>query len=128
MVTYRGMPKASKEELAHLERVRALPCCMCLPGEQNSITEAHHILSGGRRLGHFFVIPLCKGKHHENVHLLRGEATQQLWRQVNATLGITRDWPASKIIPRPLSGQLAQPALLTDRDQPLRRPTLRLRK
>jgi len=99
MVGYAGKPKASSEEREHMARVKRLPCCVCLPEEQSSPTEVHHITEGSRRLGDFYVLPLCR-KHHENVHLLRNGATRQLWAELNKTLGVNRSWPQTKILPR----------------------------
>jgi len=55
--------------------VRAQPCLLCAPGEQQSITESHHIkrdpltglsLGGGQKAPHFATLPLCQRKHHWN--------------------------------------------------------------
>lgn len=101
MVAYRNMPKATPEELEYLARVRQLPCCVCLPGEQDSPTEGHHVLDGGRRIGNFFVIPLCRNLHHKQVHMLNHEMQKELVTQVHETLGITgHPYPQSKILPR----------------------------
>ena len=68
-------PPATPDERAHLQLVRAQPCLLCKPGEQRSITEAHHIkrdtttgqpLGGSQKAGHFEVLPLCQKKHHWN--------------------------------------------------------------
>lgn len=97
MVSYVGKARATSEESEYMQRVKLLPCCVCLPEEQSSPTEVHHITEGSRRLGNLYCLPLCR-KHHENVHLLRNQGAQQLWKQVNQTLGIRREWPTSKII------------------------------
>ena len=62
-------------EDAHLKSVRALPCILCGPGEQQSVTETHHIhrdpwtgqsIGGGQKVSHYAVIPLCQRRHHWN--------------------------------------------------------------
>lgn len=98
-MAYKGMPRATAEERAHLMRVRGLPCCICLPDEQKSPTETHHLLQGGQRMGHYFCVPLCH-EHHDNVHryviMMRA-----LWTLTMSTLGVTNvEWPMSKIVPR----------------------------
>lgn len=99
MVQYRGMPKATAAEKIHLERVKQLPCCACLPGEQTSITEVHHIVRSNKRLGHFHVLPLCQ-VHHRNVRKLRN-LEKALWQVVMQALGVTgHEWPSSKVLPR----------------------------
>ena len=41
-----------------------LGCIICLiEGRGESQAEVHHLLSGGRRMGHLFTIPLC-ALHH----------------------------------------------------------------
>ncbi len=97
MVQYRGMTPATPEELEHLARVKLLPCCLCLLGEQRSVTECHHIKRGNKRLGHFFVLPYCKIKHHMHAHLYTHEERAN-WQKLNDELGIVRDWPQSKIV------------------------------
>lgn len=101
MVMWKGQPRATPEELEYLARVRQLPCCVCLPGEQDSPTEGHHCLVGGKRIGHFFVIPLCRNLHHKQVHMLGHAMQKQLVREVHETLGITgHPWPLSKLVAR----------------------------
>jgi hypothetical protein len=42
-------------------------CIACwLDGHQPRPCCPHHIISGGRRLGHLFTIPLCDPGHHQN--------------------------------------------------------------
>ncbi len=99
MVMYRGMPKATPEELAHLARVKQLPCCLCIPGAQRSATEVHHIKRGNKRLGHFYVLPYCKFTHHANASYYTYHE-RALWQKLNDELGVVRDWPISKVITR----------------------------
>src|SRR6266849_5797626 len=98
MVVYKGMPRATAPERAHMARVKALPCCICVD-DQRSPTEVHHLVSGNKRMGHFFVIPLC-GECHRQIHQISLRCQQLWWIESNEQLGITRDWPASKIVPR----------------------------
>ncbi len=99
MVSYRGRPKCTPEEREHLGRVKQLPCSACQAGEQRSQTKVHHLVYFGKRIGHFFVLPLCQ-KHHEQVHLMSERVRRFLWGRVNETLGVQREWPVSKILPR----------------------------
>lgn len=99
MVAYKNMVRATADEKRHLVRVRGLPCCICLPNEQQSPTEAHHLLSGGQRMGHYFCVPLCH-QHHDNVYKY-AIMMRALWVQVMATLGVTDvEWPTSKVCKR----------------------------
>jgi hypothetical protein len=56
---------ATVAEQARIERIIARGCLACRTAlaEQAQRTEAHHLLSGGRRRGHAFTVPLC-GWHH----------------------------------------------------------------
>lgn len=104
---YPGQPRATPAERAHLALVRSLPCCVCNPGLQNSPTEAQHLLLNGRRMGHYFTIPLCRTPHHAFVTRFRklfeqthGEQ-RALWEETMAKLGVTGvEWPLSKIVAR----------------------------
>lgn len=112
MVAYRGMKKATPAEREHLARIKALPCCVCTD-EQTTPTTVHHILQGSKRMGHFYVLPLCKF-HHQGwspieVTMMDGPAAfekehgsqRMLWELLMSILGITHvKWPESKIVPR----------------------------
>jgi hypothetical protein len=65
--------KPTKEESRRLDALHNMPCVInnhdCGGGIQ-----AHHLTSGGRRLGHMFTIPLCKWHHHWDSPLPIGDA------------------------------------------------------
>jgi hypothetical protein len=97
MVAFRGMKPATAAERAHMARVKELPCCVCIAGKQVDPTEVHHIVEGNRRLGHFYVLPLCT-YHHVRVYLL---SQKKLWHKLMPTLGVTDvEWPVSKLVSR----------------------------
>ena len=55
-----------KSEREFQSKVRALGCICCLrEGLGDTPAEIHHMLSGGRRRGEMFVLPLCPS-HHRN--------------------------------------------------------------
>ncbi len=61
-----GKTKApTKAESARIAKIIVCGCLACRAErvEQLQRTEAHHLLSGGRRRGHGFTVPLC-GWHH----------------------------------------------------------------
>lgn len=99
MVGYAGKVKATAKEREYMARVKQLPCCVCLPNEQSTPTEVHHITEGMRRVGNFYCLPLCR-VHHANVHRLGRIEVRRLWDWVNQTLGIERTWIQSKVLPR----------------------------
>ena|ERR1035437_550856 len=44
-----------------------LGCCVCQrQGVGDTPAEVHHLLSGGRKIGHESTIPLCSPGHHRN--------------------------------------------------------------
>lgn len=51
-------------EKAWLDAITQLGCIVCqVEGHGFSPAEPHHLLSGGRRRGHLFTIPLCPPHH-----------------------------------------------------------------
>lgn len=101
MVAYKGMPKATKDEIEYLSRVKQLPCCLCIGDEQRTPTEGHHCKIGNKRIGHFYVIPVCQW-HHRRIFMQQYKhAEPQLLANTHKTLGIKdKPWPTSKIIAR----------------------------
>jgi hypothetical protein len=84
--------------------------------------ECHHILDGGRRMGHRFTIPLCKGHHQgyftetqkirlrddEQVSIGTGRkpfnekfgTERELWAKVQFVLDLNLDWVGTKVVSR----------------------------
>jgi hypothetical protein len=113
-----------KSEQARIERMFMLGCCACaaigIPNHHQ--IEIHHILDGGRRMGHRFTIPLCKG-HHQGTftetqkvllnHFQRASIAsgrklfkavfgteRKLCEKVDFLLGLDTPWPKTKIVAR----------------------------
>lgn len=53
--------KAEREWMDAITRLGCIACILTNRGETPA--EPHHLLSGGRRMGHLFTIPLCVGHH-----------------------------------------------------------------
>lgn len=53
----KALTKADKE---HLLFIKSMRCCAC---GRSAPSEAHHITQCGRRLGHYYTIPLCHECH-----------------------------------------------------------------
>jgi len=52
-------------EAEWMANIVSLGCIACLlDGCQPRPTAVHHILRGGRRIGHLFTLPLCQPGHH----------------------------------------------------------------
>lgn len=101
-----------------------LGCCACavlgIPNHQQ--IECHHILDGGRRMGHRFTIPLCKGHHQgaftetqkvelnhfQLVSIASGRklfkavygTERKLCEKVDFLLALDTPWPTSKVVAR----------------------------
>lgn len=57
----------TKAEQAWTDAILQLGCCVCARlGFGRTPAEVHHILRGGRRIGHLDTIPLCSPGHHRN--------------------------------------------------------------
>ncbi|RZL40160.1 MAG: hypothetical protein EOP35_01760 [Rubrivivax sp.] len=71
------MPKAARvkpgkhaptvAERAWMDAITAIGCIACLiDGHPETPGAVHHLLSGGRRMGHMHTICLCDPGHHQN--------------------------------------------------------------
>lgn len=85
-----------KAGLAHMARVRSLPCIICLEWEmpQNSPTEAHHVIHGRygtRKAPDTATIPLCAEHHRESADPAKValHAEPKRWKQL---YGEDHDW------------------------------------
>lgn len=62
-----GKRAPTVEESAWMDRIVAYGCIAChLEGWLPRPTAVHHIVDGGRRLGHLFALGLCDPGHHQN--------------------------------------------------------------
>lgn len=115
----RNAPRLTKLEIQYLALVRALPCRCCKVFGITRPSIAHHIKDGGRRMGHRFVLNLCKAHHtgefmpgenyglNYSVHKQHRQfmaafgTERQLWNELQDDLDLPRTgWPVSKILPR----------------------------
>jgi Recombination enhancement, RecA-dependent nuclease len=58
----------NKDELRFHNAIRAHGCIVCRQAGYESPAEIHHILSGGRRMGHYHAIGLCAVHHRGQVN------------------------------------------------------------
>lgn len=57
----------TKEEARWMAAIAEFGCIVCwLEYRARTPAAVHHILSGGRRIGHLETIPLCDPGHHQN--------------------------------------------------------------
>lgn len=78
----------TKLEHAWLDAITQLGCIVCLLFlKVFSPAEPHHMLSGGRRRGHLFSIPLCPGHHRFGMDDERATSRDQCRRRFEARYG-----------------------------------------
>lgn len=57
----------TKAEQARIDAIKAGPCLACMargiPSEGMGVVQVHHLLSGGRRMGHMATVGLCCWHH-----------------------------------------------------------------
>lgn len=114
----------TKYESERIEAMMRLGCVCCAQsGIAHIAQECHHILDGGRRMGHWFTLPLCRGHHQGDFnkeqrqalpfgHLVAisdgrklfnavYESERKLWEIVQDRLHLPKIWKvSSKILPR----------------------------
>ena len=62
-----GKVPPTAAESRWMAAIAELGCVVCIKFHQARTPAAvHHIVEGGRRLGHMFTIPLCDPGHHQN--------------------------------------------------------------
>lgn len=100
------------EERSRIDRMLKLGCVVCRHFGKFNPAEVHHLTEGGRRLGHWYTIPLCPPHHRGTVQGVVSVASGSrafeaaygsqllLWEEVQQFLGLEVKWPVSKIMPR----------------------------
>lgn len=75
-----GKVAPTVEERAWLDWIVAYGCVACRIDGFGVVPPAvHHLLRGGRRIGHLFSLPLCDPGHHQNGQQ-RGMVSRHPWR------------------------------------------------
>lgn len=112
----RGQKPPTKQECARIDRLRILGCICCRLtfGQYHPCEEIHHIVKGGKRLGHWFTLPLCR-LHHQGraksgfwTSIAQGSkafaavhGTEiDLWMKCQHMLELSDELPISKRVPR----------------------------
>jgi hypothetical protein len=115
-------------EARRVEHMKAFGCMACrvLNVRNCEYLELHHLLSGGKRMGHRFSLFLCVGHHQgqwsarqlelldksQLVSIASGRKAfahvygteWELWQRIQQQLKLDTTLPASKITPRATSG------------------------
>ena len=71
---------ANKAERAWMSAITELGCIACrIDGHPGTPGAVHHLLSGGRRMGHLFTICLCDPGHHQQGQMF-GKVSRHPWK------------------------------------------------
>ena len=121
----RNQPRPTKEEAQRMKIIKAMGCMLTWAkfGEKK-YAEVHHIVKGGKRLGHWYTIPLtpwynqktCEpGKTESEMRAKYGASVKdgskafvashhytelELWQKLQVILGLDDELPKSKRVPR----------------------------
>lgn len=75
-----GKGAANVEERAWMNWITSYGCVACrLDGHGFTPAAVHHILRGGRRIGHLYTLPLCDPGHHQGGQE-RGMVSRHPWK------------------------------------------------
>lgn len=103
MIWHANAERWTKDELARAERMAdEIGCIFCgLNGDMGPCAVRHHIISGNKRMGHWYTLPCCQ-KHHADCHNGTFSHAVQIdrWLKVQHLLGLSDELPPSKIYKR----------------------------
>ena len=75
-----GKTAPTADERKWLDAIVAYGCIACRMDGRGVVPPAvHHILRGGRRMGHLFSLPLCDPGHHQNGES-KGMTSRHPWK------------------------------------------------
>lgn len=77
----------TKAEKKWRDAIIQLGCIVCRLEGKDSPAEQHHLLSGGRRMGHMFSIPLCYLHHRSGRNDAEVVSRDQNQRRFEARYG-----------------------------------------
>ena len=103
MIWHANAKPWTKAELARAERMaEEIGCIFCgLNGYIGPCDVRHHIISGNKRMGHWFTLPVCE-PHHNDCHNGTFSHARQIdaWLKTQHALNMSDELPRSKIFKR----------------------------
>lgn len=104
MIAHKNAVPWTKDEKARAERMAVeIGCIFCWleQGRRGPCENRHHIISGNKRMGHWYTLPVCV-RHHADCHNGTFNHAKQIdtWLKVQHALGLNDELPKSKILPR----------------------------
>jgi hypothetical protein len=134
MIWHKNQKPMLKSERLRNDRMMQLGCIVSrirkdrgLAVPTRGAVQCHHIVEGGKRLGHGYTIPLNVWYHlgfvpfqcadaeeaiamygaslvHGRPLFIASHGTErELWEMTQSLLGLPADWPESKVLPRRLA-------------------------
>jgi hypothetical protein len=96
----------TKAESTRADRMALeIGCIFCWldRGERGPCDHRHHIISGNKRMGHWYTLPCCEDDHAKCHDGTYSHAVQiDRWLKVQHALDLSDELPRSKIVPRRL--------------------------
>ena len=87
-------PTVSEQKwLSDIVRIGCIVCV--LEGRGLSVAEVHHMLEGGRKLGHMWTIPLCMSHHRAGLNNKQIVSRDHNQRRFEARYGTERELHAA---------------------------------
>lgn len=104
MIWHANQKPWTKAEHARAERMaEVIGCIFCWldRGERGPCECRHHIISGNKRMGHWYTLPCCN-PHHDDCHNGTFSHAVQIdrWLKVQHILELPDELPKSKIFKR----------------------------
>lgn len=104
MIWHKKAERWTKAEKARADRMEVvIGCIFCSLelGRRGPCQNRHHIISGNKRMGHWYTLPVCLG-HHADCHNGTYDHAKQIdtWLKVQHALGLSDELPTTKIYPR----------------------------
>ncbi len=104
MIWHRNAERWTTAEKARADRMaEEIGCIFCWldKGERGPCDVRHHIISGNKRMGHWYTLPCCE-RHHTDCHNGTFIHAVQIdrWLKVQHLLSLSDELPKSKIFKR----------------------------
>lgn len=118
MIWHANAKPWTKAEKARADRMAAeIGCIFCWleDGQRGPCDHRHHIISGNKRIGHWYTLPCCT-RHHGDCHNGTFNHAKQIdtWLKVQHALDLSDELPKSKILPRRLSASGSEATRVTE--------------
>lgn len=93
--------KAEKSRADRMALIIGCIFCWLERGGPGRCDNRHHIISGNKRMGHWYTLPVCLS-HHNGCHNGTYSHAEQIdtWIKVQHALGLSDELPVSKVFPR----------------------------